>query len=229
MSGDEPSVAGQISDHDVELIEQGRNLVQSIDSAQLRIGRLALEFAPMGERGYRSGAGQRAAMYAESVGLVASTLKVYRHTAHAWGVTDVQDNEFSFALLQALVSVGDKEGLLHALRSTPPPSGKPRWGTQEAVEFAAEHDYLHTSRGVSPQERKRIAGGGGIGSGKTPRPINLAFVGETLRKMSFRLMEPAQRETLDPLLAKVEAEAARLRRELNAVEEGVPVRRQSRT
>lgn len=246
MSDEQP----EITEHDEELIEQGRELVQRMDSAQLRVGKLALEFAPMGERGYRSGAGERAAIYADRVGLLASTLKVYRATAHAWSVTDVGDDEFSFSVLQTLAAVGRKEELLAKLRETDPPEGKKRWGATDALAYAQQEGFIaSTSSAVSPEERRQIANGetpvrtvaSGTGGGQyngprdTPRPINLSFVGETLRKMSFKNLDPAEREELDPQLAKVEAEAARLRSELSALAEsdtqvhgGVPVKRSAR-
>lgn len=237
MAAEESEV--QLTEHDAELIEEGQKLVQRMDSAQLKVGKLALEFAPMGERGVKTGMGGRADMFAERVGLLPTTLRVYRSVAHGWSVTDVEDNEFSFAVLQTLVTVPDKEGLLKKLRETKPPSGRPRWGAQEALEFAQSQSYLPSSTHRGPTAAQKAAALNGddtasarptrtVASGwaepepgqqtnpqATPRDVNLGYIGETLRKMSLANVAPEDREKLDPLLAKVEGEAARLRKELN--------------
>lgn len=205
----------QREERDRRLIEEARELVTGMDSSMLRVGRLALEFAPMGEAGYRSGAGERVGMFSEGVGLETSTIKVYRSVAHAWNVTDVRDDELPFAVLQALVSVGDKEGLLEALRNAQPPDGKPRWTGPAAIRFAHDNGFIRSMRKANAGKSQTA----------TPRSLNLSVLGETLRKMSFTNVTVENREELDPLLAKVEAETARLRRELNAVTESARRRR----
>jgi hypothetical protein len=192
-------------DREEELVDQGKQLVKRMSRSQLRLGKLALEYAPMGEVGSPSGAQARVKLYAERIEMDRGTLSQYRGVANAWRTTDVGDDEFSFQVLVALRRVGDKEGLLKRLREEKINT------TKKAVDFAIKNGFLPRQR--SPKGTPRRSELTASGRNKTRADL-LKEVGTTLQRLNMLDMTPREREREDPLLAKVQAEAARLRDEM---------------
>lgn len=121
---------------DTELIEEGRVLAKRLGRTQLKLGRLALEFAPMGEVGKTTGAFDRLEEYADEIGVPAGTLRTYRQVAAVWGA-QVKDGEFPFNMLYRLMPCVEKEAVLVRLRREAE-AGHPltvdaavRWAEQE--------------------------------------------------------------------------------------------------
>ena len=126
---------------DEELIAQGRTLMQQRDKAMFKLGLLALEFAPMGEVGRKTGALERLQLFAKEIDGDPSTIRRYRTVAHAWQGLDVDG--LSYSTLWGLLPVADKEGLLEAMAEVGPPqdSRLGRWTMQTAIQFARDHGF----------------------------------------------------------------------------------------
>jgi len=124
---------------DEELIAEGRKLVGTLERAQLELGRLALQFAPIGEPSVKTGVYDRVDRYAEEVGVDTPSMRNYRTVAHGWQGIDT--GGFGFSVLKACLSIGDKEGFLEALREHTPRTRSGRWTVAAAVEFAHANGY----------------------------------------------------------------------------------------
>jgi len=121
---------------DKELISAGKQAVGVIERAQLRLGMLALQYAPIGEGSVKTGAYERLREYAEAIGVDEGTLRNYRAVAAGWKGIDTEG--FGFTVLKATLPVAKKEKLLPLLRDTDPPTKSGRWTVPAAVEFARE-------------------------------------------------------------------------------------------
>lgn len=203
-----------------ELIEEGKALSKLASRSQFRLGKLALEFAPMGERGVPSGAMRRVDLYSESIGVESNTVRTYRNVAHAWSVTDVRDDEFQFAVLKALVRVGDKEKALALLREQAPEGDTTRWKADKALELAHKEMMLAPRRGGRPAVRETPMGETAF--------ARLRRIGKELEHIQLQEVTLAERERLDPMVAVVEAEIGRLRKLLDAARETKPNAKQRR-
>jgi hypothetical protein len=125
---------------DEQLIAAGRKLLVKLEIAQLELGRLALEFAPIGEPGIKTGAYDRVRRYAEEIGLDEVNVRNYRTVAHGWQGIDTEG--FGFSLLKGCMSIGDKDGFLEALReNTPAPTRSGRWTVAAAIQFARDNGF----------------------------------------------------------------------------------------
>lgn len=135
---------------DEQLIAEGRECVAKIQHQQLRLGQLALEYAPIGDPSVKTGQYERLREYAEAIGVDEATLRNYRATAHAW--QQVEPGPLTFTAQKALISVAHKGRLVEELAKATPPTKSGRWTAPAAVDFAREHGYW------SHSEAPRAAG-----------------------------------------------------------------------
>lgn len=131
---------------DDDLIRLGQIAARQLQGAQLRLGRLALQFAPIGERGHNVGTNERIRLYAEKIGVDERTLRQYRHIAHAWEGFPVEDR--SFTLLRVLAPAADKDKALEMLDSG-------TWTKGQLIEHARKKGIIGTTR--APQRRDPTA------------------------------------------------------------------------
>jgi hypothetical protein len=137
-------------ERDAELIRKGRRVASHLQHAQLELGRLALEYAPIGDVSIKTGTRARLEEYADAIGVDPETLRTYRAVAHGW-----KDQEHVGALryttLKALLPVPNKEGLIARLLDTKAPTPSNQWTAAAAVKYARDHG-LYVSRSTnSPQ------------------------------------------------------------------------------
>lgn len=223
---------------DEQIVEDGRECIKQRDRLQLRLGRLALEFAPMGAQGFRSGSYRRIDMYADRVGADAGTLRNYRNVAAAWQVVEIGESEFSWAILKALAPVGDKEQMVAILRSEKRPDAPDKpWTAEAALDVARERGLMpgkptgrppqggevgqvHSTVGTSM--KRGSARRSSIAQREERRKERIATRREDTRASLLMLagelaslsLVPDDREDMDPVLSQIEAEVARLRAEL---------------
>lgn len=126
---------------DAELITQGRKYATMIQRSQLELGKLALEYAPIGEPGVKTGTYDRLQEYADAIGVDAGTLRNYRTTAAAWQAQQEKVKGYGFTVLKALTSVARKDDLIEAMAQTEPPTPSKRWTADAAVTFARDEGY----------------------------------------------------------------------------------------
>ncbi len=124
---------------DDELVAEGTKLVQVIERAQMTLGMLALEYAPIGDPSVKTGGYDRLQEYATAIGCDFGTLRNYRAVAAAW--KGVDHGEHKFSLLKGLAPVHDKPGLMTALAAAPAPTKSGRWTVVAAQQFAREHGF----------------------------------------------------------------------------------------
>jgi hypothetical protein len=122
---------------DEELIAAGRERVRVMQHAQLELGQLALQYAPIGDASVKTGAYTRLREYAEAIGMDEGTLRNYRAVAHAWQGEDHEG--VGYSTVKALTSVAHKDKVVELLRKTEPPTKSGRWTAPAAVELAKEH------------------------------------------------------------------------------------------
>jgi hypothetical protein len=121
---------------DEELIAAGRKHAAVIQRAQLELGRLALQYAPIGDASVKTGAYTRLREYADAIGVDEGTLRNYRAVAHAW--QEIPAPCVGFTTMKALTSVAHKDRLVELLEKTPPPTKSGRWTVPAAVELAKD-------------------------------------------------------------------------------------------
>lgn len=119
---------------DAELIEEGRKHVSVIQHAQLELGKLALEFAPIGEASVKTGKYERLHEYADAIGIDFGSLRNYRACASAWLEHDHEG--ITYTALKALAPVVRKKELVALMRATDPPTKSGRWTAPAAVDLA---------------------------------------------------------------------------------------------
>lgn len=144
----------ELGNHEVELIRKGRKCVEAhhaaerkFSSVQLRLGRLTLEFAPMGDPAQKTGAYERLRVYAKEIGMDEGTLKNYRQTAFAWSGTDLRDDEFGYTLIKGLEPVGEKDKALVLLREEKPEGG---WTIESAREQVIAQGLMRKPKARGP-------------------------------------------------------------------------------
>lgn len=124
---------------DRELIEAGKKLAVTMERDQIELGRLALEYAPIGEQSVKVGTYTRIREYADAIGMEEGTLRNCRTVVHAW--RDVDHEGFGFSLLKACAAVAHKEDFIAALRDNDPFTKSGRWTAAAALQFAKDNGF----------------------------------------------------------------------------------------
>lgn len=131
--------------NDAQLIAEGRKYARTISRAQIKLGRLALQFAPIGDQAVHTGRYDRVQEYADAIGLPFGTVLGYRAVAHAWEGHRVDDMHWT--TLKTLAPVQAKKTMLDLLRKKEPPTKSGRWTADAALALARRHGLW------APQER----------------------------------------------------------------------------
>lgn len=133
------------TEREIALVLAGREIVKRQEVDALRLGRLTLEYAPVGPNFQRTGAYARVREYAESIGADWRYLRNLRNIAWAWSETDVQEGEVPFVLLRALAPVTNKHVALEWLRYRRLDESPPT--AMEAVQHARLCGWMPSSAG----------------------------------------------------------------------------------
>lgn len=139
---------------DEELIAKGRELAIAQEEARVRIGQLALEFAPILAVGGKGAVYARLELYAEEIGVETMTLNQWRVVAHHWRDVDAA-GDFGYTVLHHCLGVSDKPAFLDALAATEPPTKCGRWTVKAAVAFARANGFMglgRKSREADPED-----------------------------------------------------------------------------
>lgn len=197
---------------DEALVEEGREAARRMVRYQLRLGRLALLYAPVGRQGVKSGAHARLREYAEGVEFPFEQLLNMRITAAAWEGSDVGEEEFPFYMLWTLKAVPDKSAVLDMLRNEEPPEQYGRWTVKAAVETARARGMFEAPTWPLERESDRTAAGARPGS-------RLMAALRSLRQARLTHPRGWQIDRYAEVLDDIQDEVTRLQRELRMSEE----------
>lgn len=180
---------------DKQLIEEGRRAATMHDRAQMKLGQLCLQFAPIGEHGIQTGVKKRVREYAKAIGMEPSTLLVYRSIAASWSKQPLPDGvHVPYSVVKMLAPVEDKAEVIERLRK--PPRGG--WTYAKASKVAKEY--------IKPRDP---ANGG-------REPVTTSSRLQVIAQALGKIEAWGNNGDVIPALDKIEAEVERLRNEATA-------------